>query len=142
MRAGGAPALNLTTPEALILFGHGARDPEWAQPMQHVQALLEQAHPQVRVASAFLEFMAPDLPTCVAQLVGDGVRCIQIVPMFLARGGHLKRALPAQVAVLQARYPGCELSLAAPVGEDDRVLQAMAEYAWRLTHAARGGHGV
>src|SRR5574343_1736660 len=76
---------------ALILFAHGARDPEWAEPMRRVQAAIRQQRPGVPVELAFLEFMAPTLPDCIAALVAGGARKIVIMPMFIARGGHLKR---------------------------------------------------
>jgi sirohydrochlorin ferrochelatase len=57
---------------ALILFAHGARDPEWADPMRRVQAAIRQQQPDVPVELAFLEFMAPTLPDCIAALVAGG----------------------------------------------------------------------
>ena len=44
---------------ALILFAHGARDPEWASPMRRVQAAIRKRLGGVQVELAFLEFMAP-----------------------------------------------------------------------------------
>ncbi|HQC73311.1 MAG TPA: cobalamin biosynthesis protein CbiX, partial [Candidatus Competibacteraceae bacterium] len=39
---------------ALILFAHGARDPEWANPMRRVQAVVRQRMSTVPVELAFL----------------------------------------------------------------------------------------
>ena len=47
---------------ALILFAHGASDPEWANPMRRVQAAIRQRMTSVPVELAFLEFMTPTLP--------------------------------------------------------------------------------
>ena len=46
---------------ALILFAHGARDPEWANPMRRIRAAVMQQAPAMRVELAFLEFMSPNL---------------------------------------------------------------------------------
>lgn len=111
---------------ALILFAHGARDPEWANPMRCVQAVVRQRVADVPVELAFLEFMAPTLPECVAQLVGQGAGKIVILPMFIARGGHLKNEAPEMLEKLRSTYPEVEFSMSGPIGENETVIQAMA----------------
>lgn len=112
---------------ALILFAHGARDPEWAAPIRRVQAAIRAANPHVRVEAAFLEFMAPSLQDCAAALAEEGVRRIVVLPMFIAQGGHLKREVPEIIASLQSRYPVVDFQLATAVGENEAVIQAMAD---------------
>ncbi|GHU32638.1 hypothetical protein FACS189497_14310 [Betaproteobacteria bacterium] len=109
---------------ALILLGHGARDPAWAQPLQRIrqQALA----PGGVVELAFLEFMRPTLEDAVAALTAAGVRRIRVVPVFLAQGGHLKRDLPLRIDALREAHPGCELEVSAAVGEDAGVIAAIA----------------
>ncbi len=51
---------------ALILFAHGARDPEWAEPLRRVQAAIRWRLDSVPVELAFIEFMAPNLTECAA----------------------------------------------------------------------------
>lgn len=111
---------------ALILFAHGARDPEWAAPMRRVQAAIQASLPGQSVALAFLEFMAPTLSDCVAQQIAAGARRVVIVPMFIAQGGHLKKEVPLLLADLRSTYPQVEFSLSGPIGEQERVIQAMA----------------
>lgn len=112
---------------ALILFAHGARDPEWAAPMRHVQQLLRSALPQARIDLAFLEFMSPNLAEAVTAGIAEGATKIAIVPMFIAQGGHLKRELPELVAALRTQYPAVEFVLSGPIGEQPAVMAAMAE---------------
>ncbi|MDR3056091.1 MAG: CbiX/SirB N-terminal domain-containing protein [Zoogloeaceae bacterium] len=118
-------------PRALILLGHGARDEQWALPLQNVQAHIRAAHPSFRVELAFLDFIAPDLPTRVAELAAAGMARIIILPMFIAAGGHLKRDLPEQVAALQAHYPQLHLELVEAIGMATSVQTAMAQEAAR-----------
>lgn len=115
--------------QGVILFGHGARDPEWAGPMERVRARMAERRPGLAVELAFLEFLAPTLDEAADRLVGGGVEEILVVPMFLAQGGHLKRDLPTLVAALRARHPACRVSLAQAVGEAEAVVSAMADYA-------------
>jgi sirohydrochlorin cobaltochelatase len=114
---------------ALILFAHGARDPEWANPMRRVQSVVREQVAGVPVELAFLEFMTPTLPECAAQLVAQGADKVVILPMFIARGGHLKKEVPEMLAVLRCTYPNVEFSLGGAIGEHDTVVQAMASAA-------------
>ncbi|NJD25604.1 MAG: cobalamin biosynthesis protein CbiX [Betaproteobacteria bacterium] len=111
---------------AVILFAHGARDPEWALPMRRVQALVREQSAGVDIELAFLEFTAPTLGECVGELVARGAGRIVVLPMFIARGGHLKREVPEMIAALRLTYPETDISLAAVIGEQDAVVRAMA----------------
>ena len=111
---------------SIILFAHGARDPEWANPMRRVQAILRQQIPTMPVELAFLEFLAPTLPECAAQLIAQGAEKIVVLPMFIARGGHLKKETPEMIELLRSTYPEVEFSLGNAIGEHELVVQAMA----------------
>jgi sirohydrochlorin cobaltochelatase len=111
---------------ALILFAHGARDPEWANPMRRVQAVVRQRMAEVPVELAFLEFMSPTLPECAALLIQQGVGKIVVMPMFIARGGHLKKETPEMLAMLRSTYPQIDFLLGDAIGENEIVVQAMA----------------
>lgn len=117
---------------ALILFAHGARDPDWADPMRRVCASLREQATDLRVELAFLEFMRPELRECAEALVSDGFERILVLPMFVARGGHLKRDVPLLLDALRQQHPGTCFELAATIGEAESVVQAMASHALTL----------
>ncbi|MCK6391677.1 MAG: CbiX/SirB N-terminal domain-containing protein [Azonexus sp.] len=121
---------------SIILFAHGARDPEWASPLRRVQETIALRAPDVPVELAFLEFMSPDLPACVARLIDAGSRDFLVLPMFIAQGGHLKRDLPALIEQLRSTWPEARFSLAEAVGESPEVVQAMAAVALRKARLA------
>jgi sirohydrochlorin cobaltochelatase len=116
---------------AIVLFAHGAKDPEWARPMQRIQAAVRQLLPGTPVALAYLERMEPTLGEAVSQVVASGAKRISVVPLFLAAGGHIKEDLPALISQLRARHPAVAFSATAPIGEDDELLQAIAEWVVR-----------
>ncbi|MDT3672025.1 MAG: CbiX/SirB N-terminal domain-containing protein [Aromatoleum sp.] len=116
---------------AVVLFGHGARDPAWAEPMRRVRDQLVAGAPDVGVELAFLEFIEPTLDVAIHSLVARGARRIVVVPMFIAQGGHLKADLPKLVTAARVRHPGCEIVQTLAVGEADPVIAAMADYARR-----------
>lgn len=124
------PKAAMTT--ALILFAHGARDPEWAAPLRRVQAAIRQQADDIPVELAFLEFMAPTLAECAATLVAVGATNILVVPMFIAQGGHLKRDVPEMLARLRSTHPEARFLLAGAIGENETVIRAMADATLKL----------
>ncbi|MDR1425195.1 MAG: CbiX/SirB N-terminal domain-containing protein [Azoarcus sp.] len=114
---------------ALVLLGHGARDPVWAEPLERVRARLARARPELAIEVAFLEFMLPTLAEAVAALVARGATCVVVVPVFLAQGVHLKRDLPALLDELRGRHSACDVRLAAAAGEAPEVIAAIVAHA-------------
>ncbi|MSQ62593.1 MAG: cobalamin biosynthesis protein CbiX [Betaproteobacteria bacterium] len=111
---------------AVILFAHGARDPQWARPFQQLVAELGELLPGERIVLAFLELMQPSLPACAASLHGEGMRSLRVVPVFLGSGGHLNEDLPKLVATIQGNYPDLEIVVEPPIGEQPEVIAAIA----------------
>lgn len=118
---------------ALILFAHGARDPEWASPMCRVREAVQAQSPALRVELAFLEFMTPVLRDCAKSLLDEGFEHIVVLPMFIAQGGHLKHDVPLLLEELRQRYPQARFELAGAVGEAESVVQAMAAHVLALS---------
>lgn len=121
--------MGMSGKQGVILFGHGARDPQWAEPMERVRARMAVRKPGLAVELAFMEFLGPSLDEAADRLVAGGVEVIAVVPVFLAQGGHLKRDVPALVEALRGRHPACRVSLAVAVGEAEEVVAAIAGYA-------------
>jgi len=116
----------------LLLFAHGARDPRWAQPFEQVAAAVRTARPEQAVRLAFLEFMAPDIRTAAADLAAEGCRQIDVLPLFLGAGGHVRKDLPPLLDELRALHGGVAFTLHAAVGEAPRLVTAMADIALAL----------
>ena len=124
----------MTSParSGLILFAHGARDPHWALPFEAVAGRIRAARPEVPVRLAFLEFMSPGLPDAAAQLVALGCQSLQVLPMFLGAGGHVRKDLPVLLDNIRLAHPGVQVALANAIGEIESVTQAMADAALEL----------
>lgn len=115
--------------KAIILFGHGSRDPLWRQPIEAVAARLAAQQPGLLVGCAYLELDQPDLPGAVAGFAAQGATEATVVPMFLGTGRHAREDLPALVQALRTAYPAMQFHLQPPVGEDARVLDLLAKIA-------------
>ena len=114
---------------AIILFGHGSRDPLWRLPMETVAARRRAMQPGTPVRCAYLELDTPTLPEAAAELVADGATDLTIVPMFLGTGRHAREDLPKLLWQLQAAHPGVAFALQKSVGEDGRVIDLIAKIA-------------
>lgn len=120
---------------AIILFAHGARDPEWVQPFRKIKRTLEARRPGVTVELAFLEMMEPALTDAVAKLARSGHKSITIAPLFMAQGGHLKNDLPKILDAIRADHRGTEITLLPAIGDVDTILDAIAD--WLVGATAR-----
>ena len=117
---------------AVILFAHGAREPEWARPFEHVRDRLRAEG--LRVELAYLEIMKPSLEETARILAAEAAKTVTVVPLFLGQGKHLKRDLPGMIAVLQQNHAGIEFRVTPALGDEPEMLAAIT--AW-VKRAAR-----
>ncbi len=129
----------------ILLFAHGARDPNWALPFEAVakrlRARSQDPHSQPgivppEVTLAFLEFMTPDIAAAGDDLAARGCTEVSVVPLFLGAGGHVRKDLPRLMGELAERHPQVNWRLCPAVGETDILIQGMADAAWALAEPA------
>jgi sirohydrochlorin cobaltochelatase len=111
--------------EGLVLFAHGSSDPQWARPFERIALSLQKRLPAVSVALAFLEH-GTSLEEAVAALGAKGAASIRVVPVFFGQGGHVKEDLPNLMAGARRAFPGVDLKLEMPIGENPQVIEAIA----------------
>jgi sirohydrochlorin cobaltochelatase len=117
----------------VILFAHGARDPNWALPFQAVAARAQALAPDRCFALAYLEFMSPSLVDCGRALVSHGCSQVDILPLFLGAGGHVRKDLPVLVQTLRNEFPDVEWVLQRAAGESPVLVESLAQIASHLT---------
>ncbi|MGH8630689.1 MAG: sirohydrochlorin chelatase [Burkholderiales bacterium] len=115
--------------EAILLFAHGARDPDWAAPFRRIQRRIQKSSADTIVELCFLELTLPLLPDAIAALAARGITRITIVPLFLAQGGHLKQDLPRMIAQVQAGHPQLQIKVASAIGDSPALTDAIADWA-------------
>ncbi len=119
----------------LLLFAHGAREPAWARPFEavaeRIRAHAAMVGTPVQIRLAFLEFMQPGLLEAATSLVEAGCERVDVVPLFLGSGGHVRKDLPALLDTLRAQHPAIEWLLRPAIGEANAVIDAMADVAWQ-----------
>ena len=119
---------------AIVLFAHGARDPQWAEPFVKVQHLLRDKLPGTSVELAFLEIMQPNLGDTIEMLVEQGRTEITIAPLFMAQGGHLKHDLPILLEAIREQNPATQIRVLPAIGEVEDILALIADW---VSHACQ-----
>ncbi|WP_030799274.1 sirohydrochlorin chelatase [Streptomyces sp. NRRL S-337] len=128
----------MTTPPALLIAGHGARDDGAADALRALVRALGERHPEVPVAGGF--YGAPGSPAPLADavdgLAGRGVTELVAVPLLLAPTGTGTETLPAALERATAGHPGLRPVCAAAPGPDPRLLDVLER---RLEEALGAG---
>ena len=123
----------------LLLFAHGARDPRWALPFDDVARRVRALDPATEVVLSFLEFMTPTLREGGDRLAAAGCTVVDVVPLFLGAGGHVRKDLPALLDALALAHGGVQWRLRQAIGEVDSVVDAMAHAALALAALPASG---
>ena len=115
--------------KGIILFGHGARNPEYREPFIRIRAALLTLDPTAKVEIGFLELMQPSFEMAIDALAAQGMGRVVVVPIFFAPGRHVLKDLPPLAAQAMDRYPGLDIEISQAVGESPAVIAAMARFA-------------
>jgi sirohydrochlorin cobaltochelatase len=113
----------------IVLFGHGSRNPAWAEPFRLLQEEIARQQPDALVRLGFLELMEPSLPAAIASLAEAGVNEVVVVPVFISAGTHVREDLPRLAAEAMETYPHLQVRVVPALGEAPEMLAAMAGYA-------------
>jgi sirohydrochlorin cobaltochelatase len=113
----------------IVLFAHGSRDARWREPVEAVAARIGELDPAVAVRCAYLEAATPDLATAVGELVDAGVQAVDVLPIFLGVGKHLREDLPGLVDALRQARPQVAFTLRPAVGETPELIDLLARIA-------------
>jgi sirohydrochlorin cobaltochelatase len=122
----------------LILYAHGSRDPNWRRPFEQLAGELQRDVGEERVQLAYMEFAKPTLLDVAGDLQRRGIGRIRLLPLFLAGGAHVANDIPQQVGELMDRYPGLEVEVLSPIGEDPRLVSLMRAIATEFARPDRG----
>src|SRR5437870_9314240 len=114
------------TETAVLLCGHGSRDPDAIGEFEIAAAALRRRLAPRDFATGYLEFARPTIQQGMADLVARGARRILAVPGMLFAASHVKNDLPWEMNSFMAANPGIEVRLGRDLGIDPKLLAAAA----------------
>ncbi|MEU9186227.1 sirohydrochlorin chelatase [Streptomyces sp. NPDC048484] len=122
-------------PPALVLVGHGSRDPRALSTIRTLMDRIRELRPGLPVHLGHIELNEPLLPDTLAGLgTGDAV----LVPLLLSRGYHVKQDIPEAAAASSAR-----IRIAAPLGPHpllvETLYERLVEAGWHTRPSGPGG---
>jgi precorrin-8X/cobalt-precorrin-8 methylmutase len=100
---------SLTTDYAIVIAGHGSRDPEGISEFEQLAKLVRQRAGERHVEYGFLEFARPTIDEAARTLIAGGDQRVAIVPLVLLAANHAKNDLPSEVLSLQQEFPATQL---------------------------------
>jgi catechol 2,3-dioxygenase-like lactoylglutathione lyase family enzyme len=116
------------TGDAIVLLVERHGDAGEVVPFQSLLAKLQRHAVDTPVALAYLVGAAATLSGVLPSLLSDGgIRRVRLVPAMLSMGAAVAHELRRQITVARAAHPGVEFTLAAPLGENQQVQEAMTQ---------------
>ena len=115
------------TEPAVLICGHGSRDPEAIAEFELVAAALRARLPNFYFATGYLEFARPTIRDGLAALAARGTQRILAIPGMLFAASHVKNDLPREMSSFMAENPGIEVRLGRDLGIDPKLLHAAAD---------------
>jgi sirohydrochlorin cobaltochelatase len=112
---------------AVLLCGHGSRDPEAVEEFEQAAAALRARLGGSDFAAGYLEFARPTIGEALAVLRDRGARHILAVPAMLFAASHVKNDLPWEMNSFMAANPGVEVRLGRDLAIDPKLLAAAAD---------------
>jgi sirohydrochlorin cobaltochelatase len=112
---------------ALLIVGHGSRDPRGAREFHELVALVRERNPALSVEGGFIELSRPPISECVNRLAGGGARNIAAVPLMLLAAGHAKDDIPATLVREKMSYPELGFEYGRALGIRPELFELMDE---------------
>jgi sirohydrochlorin cobaltochelatase len=115
------------TPPALLVVGHGSRDPRGAREFHELLALMRGRNPHLPIEGGFIELSQPPISECVDRLAEGGARNVAAVPLMLLAAGHAKDDIPATLVREKMSHPQMSFQYGRALGIRPELLELMEE---------------
>lgn len=112
----------MTEDYAIVLAGHGSRDPDGVREFEALVALMRQRVGARRLDYGYLEFAQPTITEAVQASIAAGSRRIVVVPAILFAAMHAKNDMPGELQMLQQAFPDVTLHFGAAMDLHPRLL--------------------
>ncbi|HEV2301458.1 MAG TPA: sirohydrochlorin chelatase [Stellaceae bacterium] len=114
------------TKTAVLVCGHGSRDPAATLEFEALTAALARHLGEVDLAAGYLEFARPTIRDALAALYARGARRILALPAMLFAASHVKNDLPWEVNSFAAEHPDVDIRFGRDLSIDAKLLGAAA----------------
>jgi sirohydrochlorin cobaltochelatase len=125
---------------ALLIVGHGSRDPRGAREFHNLVGLVRRRNSSLTVEGGFIELSRPPVSECVDRLAEKGARDVAAVPLMLMAAGHAKDDIPATLVREKMNHPGVNFRYGRALGIRLELLELMDERVSAVVSEAEKEH--
>ncbi len=117
----------MTNETAVMVCGHGSRDPEAVREFEAIARGLRERLTKYDVEHGFLEFATPIIRTGLDHLRERGAKRIVALPGMLFAAGHAKNDIPSVLNRYQAEHGEVHIDYCRELGLDAKLLRAAGD---------------
>lgn len=105
-----------------LLVAHGSSDVSWGNTFQKMTESTREKYPDVSLA--FMELSSPSIEDEIITGKAEGYQHFRVLPLFLAKGKHLKKDIPAMLLSYETSHE-ISTELLEPIGEHPLLAEAI-----------------
>jgi sirohydrochlorin cobaltochelatase len=111
---------------AILIAGHGSRDPDGVAEFLDLARHFRSAQPEIPLEIGFLEFARPTIREGLERLVRQGARMIVVLPGVLMAAGHAKNDMASEVRRAREQFPHLTIHMGSALDVMPELLQLCA----------------
>ncbi len=127
--------------EAVVLVGHGSREPTGNQEFLRFATRVRNAVTEAVTEVCFIELAKPDIPTGLDSCVRLGAQEIVVLPVMLFAAGHVKVEIASEIDRARLRHPGIRFYYGRPFGIHQKMMEVLDQRLRALDVALPGEPG-
>ncbi|MCU0631603.1 MAG: sirohydrochlorin nickelochelatase [Methanolinea sp.] len=125
--------------KGLLLVGHGSKLPYNKDLVENTARLIAGKYPGFIVKCGFMNMNSPSIEETMAEFQKEAIDVLVVVPLFLAKGVHIVKDIPAVIGLEEGKNKGfftlngrtIPLLYADPIGSDPLLAELMVKNAER-----------
>jgi sirohydrochlorin ferrochelatase len=124
--------------KGLLLIGHGSKLPFNKELIEETARIISKTDGGFIVKSGFMSINTPTVKEKLEEFRSEDIDTLVVVPLFLAKGIHILRDIPAILGLEEGSYRGTfqlngrdvPLVYAQPIGSDPLLAELMLKNAY------------
>lgn len=128
------------TKRGMLLVGHGSKLPHNKELIEATADMIRDKSSEFVVKTGFMSMNSPSIEEQLEEFRKEDIDLLVVVPLFLARGMHINRDIPAILGLEEGQKQGefalngkhIPLLYASPIGSDPLLADLMLKNAHRV----------
>lgn len=117
--------------QSVLYVAHGSR---LVAATKEIYSFLEKVKEKVPAPIqeiSFLEFSNMTIDKGIETCIMKGATSIAVVPVLLLTANHVKKDIPEEINLLQAKYPHIRFNVGRPIGVHENMIEIIIEHIYK-----------